>query len=504
MAEISGRRLTLATALSVVAASAVMGLAISAPAHAACTAALDTPGCGSTGTSSPTPSPTASDVKPTDSAALPSSGPTITAAPSPSTLTAVSGAPTVKGVFTLGNGSPLAGATVTLTPVDEVPADGSTITPTTVGTATTASDGSWSFTLPSTLPSTLQTYADNNGGVLSLEASFYGQAADGTLLTGTDYVDAGVATGSATTEGSVAARAETSDTVAIHPDVDGTLVTPADSTLVDSADTTDNADSTDGTDSSPTTSGNTWQSADGASTTGFSPDVVDGVDYSAVTPKLGGGCVPSKHVIKQHDYYTTIGEAHAYYDTTAAFEYNNTLSSTWGVATSVDGKDWSITSKISRKNTTGHAVGFANQGPRWAKRFQIPVKYQDIDHQYACPEGKVTHSYSIVPVGYDIPAGGAVARYGADVSSKDGLDAYRKSNPAYRAVLGKKQYVTITSGNSVTYGIAAKVFGVSISLDTEYGASHFQKITAGSGGEEHDIWGAKGKISGHPGVIYSY
>ncbi|MFF7048210.1 hypothetical protein ACFY94_07605 [Streptomyces griseorubiginosus] len=406
----------------------------------------------------------------------------------------MSGAATVKGIFTLGNGSPLAGATITLTPVDEaLPADGSTITPTTVGTATTAADGSWSFTLPSTLPSNLQTYADNNGGVLSLEAAFYGQAPDGTLLTGSDYVDAGVATGAATTEGSAAARAEATDTVAIHPDTDETQVTPADSTLVDSADTPSD------------TAMSTWQSADGTSAPTFNPDVVDGVDYSAVKPKIGVPvCVPSKHVIKQHDYYTSVGEAHAYYDTTAAFEYNNTLSSTWGVATSVDGEHWSITGKVSRKNSTGHAVGFANQGPYWAKRFQIPVEYQDVDHKVVCPGQKDTHSYSILPVKYDIPAGGAVARYGADVRNKDGVASYRNSNPSYRAVLGKKQYVTLTSGTSITIGYAAKVFGVTISLDTEYGTSHFQKITAGSGISEHDIWGAKGKISGNPGVIYSY
>lgn len=488
MTKTSGRRLTLATALSVVATSAVIGLGLSAPAHAVCTQSTsDSPGCGST--SSPSPTPT--DVKPTDGAALPSSGPTITAAPSPGTLTPVSGAATVKGVFTLGNGSPLAYATVTLTPVDEVPEDGSTITPTTVGTAKTASDGSWSFTLPSTLSSKLQTYADDNGGVLSLEASFYGQAPDGTLLTGTDYVDAGVATGSATTEGSVAARTETPQTVAIHPDVDEKQVTPADSTLVDSED------------SASDTSANTWQSADGASTADFNPDKVDGVDYSAVKPDLGGGCIPTKHIIKQHDYYTTIGEGHAFYDTTASFEYNNTLSSTWGIATSVDGAHWSVTGKISRKNTTGHAVGFSNQGPRWAKRFQIPIEYQDVDHQVACPY-KTTHTYSIVPVKYDIPSGGAVARYGDDVSYKDGPTPYRNSNPAYRAVLAKKTYATITSGNSITYGVAVKAFGVSLSLDTEYGASHYQKISAGSGGQEHDIWGAKGKISGNPGVIYSY
>ncbi|MGW0420887.1 hypothetical protein [Streptomyces sp. NPDC003015] len=407
----------------------------------------------------------------------------------------MSGTATVKGVFTLGNGSPLPGATVTLTPVDEVPEDGSAVTPTTVGTTTTASDGSWSFTLPATLPANLQNYADANGGVLSLEASFDGKAPDGTVLTGSDYVDAGVATGSATTEGSAAARAEAANTVAIHPDVDEAQVTPADSTLVDTADTSDD---------STGAAANTWQSVDGTSTADFDPDKVGGVDYSAVTPDLGGACLVSKHVIKQHDYYTTVGEAHAYYDTTAAFEYNNTLSSTWGVATSVDGENWSITGKVSRKSSTGHAVGFANQGPYWAKRFQIPVEYQDVDRRVTCVGVKTKHTYSIIPVKYDIPSGGDVARYGADVRSKDGVSSYRNSNPAYRAVLGKKQYTTITSGTSVTYSLAAKVFDVTVSLDTEYGSAHYQKITAGSGSSEHDIWGAKGKISGNPGVIYSY
>ncbi|CAM5666288.1 hypothetical protein [Streptomyces griseorubiginosus] len=172
MSEISGRRLSLATALSVVAAAGVIGLGLSSPANAVCTQSTDSPGCGSTSSPAPgtSPSPSDTDVKPTDGAAPSSSGPTITAAPSPGTLTPVPGAATVKGVFTLGNGSPLAGATITLTPVDEV----------------LPGDGSWSFTLPSTLPSNLQTYADNDGGVLSLEASFYGQAPDGTLLTGSD------------------------------------------------------------------------------------------------------------------------------------------------------------------------------------------------------------------------------------------------------------------------------------------------------------------------------
>ncbi|WP_405724936.1 hypothetical protein OG607_19960 [Streptomyces sp. NBC_01537] len=125
-------------------------------------------------TTSATPTPTETDVKPTGSAAPPASGPTVTVAPSPSSVPPASGPATVSGKFTLGNGAPLAGATVELTAVDSVPDDGTTVTPTSVGTATTTSDGTWSFTLPSALPSDLQALADANGGVLSLEASYNG------------------------------------------------------------------------------------------------------------------------------------------------------------------------------------------------------------------------------------------------------------------------------------------------------------------------------------------
>jgi hypothetical protein len=75
---------------------------------------------------------------------------------------------------------------------------------------------------------------------------------------------------------------------------------------------------------------------------------------------------------------------------------------------------------------------------------------------------------------------------------------------AYRAVLQKQTYFTLTHGASVTWGVAVKAFGVTLSLDTEYGSQHYQKITAGSGKQEHDIWDAKGPISEDPGVIYSY
>lgn len=486
------RAIALGIAVGVVASAALLtNLNAAGPAYAACT--VVDPGCG---TASPTPSPTDTDVKPTNSE-TPASGPTVSAAPSPSGVTAVSGPATVSGTFTLGNGAPLAGATVTLSAVDSVPEDGTSVTQTDVGTAVTGTTGAWSFTLPDSLPSDLQALADANGGILALEATVNGTASDGTLLTGSDFVDAGVANGAATTEGSAAARTEAADTVAIHPDVDTTTVT-----LADAPDTDAGTGTGDTTDDVPTPM---WQTTDGTAASAYNPDVVNGVDYSAVTPQIGTPtCSSSTKVIKSGIYYTTVGEAHAFYDTTAAFEYNDTLSSTWGVAVSVDGKGWSITGKISRKSSTGHATGFTGQGPNWAKQWRVPILYEELDKTTYCPGAQAKHKYTILPVKYKVPSGGAVGKYGSDVTSKDGSPGYNKSPKANRAVLPKNAYYTVSAGNSITWSIAAKVFAVTINLDTEYGSTHFQKITAGGGKYEHDIWGAKGPVSDKPGVLYSY
>ncbi|MEU6253215.1 hypothetical protein [Streptomyces sp. NPDC047043] len=192
--------------------------------------------------------------------------------------------------------------------------------------------------------------------MLSLEASFDGKAPDGTLPTGTDYVYTGVATGSATTEGSVAARAEGPDTVAIHPDVDGAQVTPADSTLVDTANSASDAAADTSSDASSGGSANTWQSVDGGSTTGFSPDTVNGVDCSAV------------------------------------------------------------------KRRRGEPVDHRKEAVPGSHR--IPER-RPPDHLHRRKDQALLIHHSGE---YDIPSGGAVARYGADVSSKDGPIAHRNSS----------------------------------------------------------------------------
>ncbi|MGW2684593.1 hypothetical protein ACWC6I_15730 [Streptomyces sp. NPDC001414] len=410
-----------------------------------------------------------------------------------------------------------------LTAVDSVPTDGTLVTPAQVGTATTAADGSWSFTLPATLPSNLQGYADANDGVLALKATVAGTAPDGTILAASDYLDAGVATGSTTTQSSVDARSEAPLTVALHPltvsQANATALSDASSDgtsdpvnapagAADGTPTETEGASNDGSDVSTddqSMSSPQWQTGGGQSDVGYNPDVVGGRNYSAVT--LGktspGACYENTQVLKDGIRYTTVGESHAFYDTQAAFEFNDNLSNSIGVEVSANGDDWSISGRVTRKSSTGHASGFTGKGPYWAKQWRVPIEYKETATYLNCGGGGST-TYAITPVKYKVPSGKPVAEYGADVRKYDGLSSYSKSKSSYRGVIPRGAYYTLSTGVSVNYTSSTSFFGVKISNETDYNTSHFEKITAGNGKQEHDIWGSKGPVWGSAGVLYSY
>lgn len=65
-------------------------------------------------------------------------------------------------------------------------------------------------------------------------------------------------------------------------------------------------------------------------------------------------------------------------------------------------------------------------------------------------------------------------------------------------------YFSLQSGRSETYNVGATVWGIGISSQTMYNSTHTQKIEAGDHEGEHDIWGARGTLSGKPGAFYSY
>ncbi len=419
----------------------------------------------------------------------------------------VTGAATVGGTFTLGNGEPLANYPVTVTAMDDIPAVGDQASPTVVGSATTGADGTWTFTLPDPLPSHLQALADANGGVLSLEADVYGQAPDGTLLTASDFMSAGTATGPATTEASAAVRAHaTAHTVAVLPSTGTTQVQqPADTGTSQSQTTpTDEPDNATGEQATVQAAGSQWQSSTGAPTTDYNPEVVHGATYTAVRPQRSIPCGTTTSTLKTAISYTTVGEAHAGRDATASFDYSNTLSSTWSVMYSVDGKVFKENGKVTHANSMGYSTGFTGQGPHWAKQWRVPIRYAETLATYRCGGIVKSLTYKIAPIGYEVPAGGSVGDYGSDVSAKDGAANYNHAPANRRAIVQQKSYFQLSKGDSLTIGYGATAFGVGISLDTTYNDSHYERITAGSTAIEHDIWGANGPVTNNPGVIYSY
>ncbi|MFG2960818.1 hypothetical protein ACGF5O_44740 [Streptomyces sp. NPDC048291] len=448
------------------------------------------------------PDPTASDPgpKPTEAVSV-SAGPEVSDTPAP-TVSPASGAATVSGTFTNGAGAAVPNLTVTLTAPDALTDDTSgEITLPVVGTTTTASDGSWSYTLPDPLPSNLQTLADANNGVLNLSATVNGYTTDGKLLTATDDLSAGVAEGSSTTQASQDVRTySTPHTQALNIDTDTTpLDAPADSDTASSLaqSITDSADPAGDTAPLPR-----YQSATSRVST-YSANTAGGVDYSSVIP-LDNVCTPHETILKKQIQYTTVGEAHAYWDAKASFEYGSSMSSQLGIATSVNGSDWSITGTASETKATGVSTGFTGKGPYFARQWRVPINYAYVRTKVTCLHSPTTYGYEIRPLGYKVPSGGEVAKFGKNVASSDGYYQYRSAPASHQGVVHPDTFFTYSWSRSLTYTVGATVFGVGISSTTMYNGAHLQRIQAGTHSGEHDIWGAKDRLSGNPRVFYSF
>lgn len=364
------------------------------------------------------PDPTASDPGPKPTEAVTASAvPTVSDTPAP-TVSPASGGATVSGTFTNGAGTGLANLTVSLTASDMLTDDTSSeVTLPVVGTATTASDGGWSYTLPDPLPSNLQTLADANNGVLNLAANVNGYTSDGKTMTATDNVSAGVAEGSSTTQAAQDVQTYSSPhTVALNVDTDTTpLDAPADSDTVSSLaqSITDSADPAGDTAALPT-----YQTLSGSTST-YAANIVDGVDYSSAVP-LDNVCTYHETLLKTQIKYTTVGEAHAYWDAKASFDYTSTMSSQIGIASSTNGTGWTISGSASETKSTGHATGFTGKGPYFARQWRVPINYGYFRERSSCLHSPTTYGYEIRALGYKVPSGGYVAEYGKDVTKLDG------------------------------------------------------------------------------------
>lgn len=101
------------------------------------------------------------------------------------------GAPEVlKGKFTLGSGAPAAGLTVRVEAIDAVPEDGTEVDLPSLGSTVTAADGTWSLTLPSTLPTDVRQAAAENGGIVNAMATATGKTSTGVPMGGITHLAA--------------------------------------------------------------------------------------------------------------------------------------------------------------------------------------------------------------------------------------------------------------------------------------------------------------------------
>ncbi|MFG3347851.1 hypothetical protein ACGF1Z_22610 [Streptomyces sp. NPDC048018] len=433
----------------------------------------------------------------------------------------------IAGRFTLGNGMPVAGLTVRLEPSDSslLNEDGSPTKLAPLGTVTTAADGTWSFKLPDQLPADVQKVVDANSGALNVSVTTFGTTTSGVEMVGVDQVTAAPTpspagrdtSGGARTALATSAASEPTHTVALIPAASPTSEMPEPTAAQQRATFAAQFEA------SPTAGADDaeriplWQNDKGAPPgPGYNPYLVNGKDVSseavadsgaaaqsgALDPRASGSCYNVTTRVSNAIAYTTVGEAHAYYDAKASFEYKSKLSTSVDVAVST-GSNWKMSGTATLGSSASSSAGFANQGPYFGKHWRVPINYEKQKITYYCGAIPRSAYYRVIATGYRVPAGGRVGSYGKSVVHLDGPLRFGASNPARRAELVKGGTYSLNVGRSVKWGGAVSVMGLSLSASTQYDREHEQKIAAGNKSGRHWIWGVNAPIGQREGTFYS-
>lgn len=412
---------------------------------------------------------------------------------------------TVTGTFTLGNLQLAAGLPVTVTAPDvDLDATGQT-KQTVVGTATTAADGSWSLTLPTTLPAPVQQAKDDNGGILNLDAIAMGATTSGVKMLGVDSLSA--MTDQATVDASIAGP-DNGHSVKLVPntvDSSGELK----DTFAAATESQTYAAKRENSPAVPDGEDPTWQSDTGTLAADYNPYLVDGQDVSAdavrppVTPQASGSCDTIRVPVSSKIKYTVVGEAHAGWDSKAIFEYESAMNTSVETAVKSNG-DWNLGASKELSQSVSVSVGYTSPHSHYAKQYKVPIEYVKTRSQYICSGSVRSTWYKIEPKRYKAPAQGALGKIGKDVSGKDGSANFNRSPKANRNFLYAGNSFQLAKGKSVKFGGAVSFYGVSMGAKTGYDTNHKQKIIAGGKSGKHWIWGKNGTLSsGKAGVFYS-
>ncbi|MCC9706719.1 hypothetical protein E4N62_16440 [Streptomyces sp. MNU76] len=207
-------------------------------------------------------------------------------------------------------------------------------------------------------------------------------------------------------------------------------------------------------------------------------------------------------VVDRRIHYTTVGEAHAYWDAKATFEYENKLSSNVEVAVKAGGK-WTIQGTVTLASAASSSTGYYNRGPYFAKQWRVPIEYKKHKQNFRC-DGRVWTQYKIIAGRYKIPTNGPVGKFGKNVAHKDGGINFHKSPRSHRTWVPRGSGFSISTNRSSKISGAVSAFGVTLGASTRYDKDHKQRIIAGNKTlARHEIWGKNGPVDAKPGVFYS-
>ena len=334
----------------------------------------------------------------------------------------------IAGTMVTPSGQPVAGATVDLYTSDPPSADALDYPPVLVGSVTTDANGRWSFAVPpyASLPAAAQAVADNNGGILNLEAQADGYATTTSATTRptTSYDEVAFGGGSAWVGTSSQASAPpgvvaTGNTVATFRPIDVTD-TSSRLTATNEANTWASLNDPLATDTSgawngdpsisyadPVSDAYGFQEVGGNGT--YNPNLTsDGTNLTnvAVTPDGGGGgrCINTDddgdwdvkldrngNPIKGWSWMT-VGEQHAYWDANGWQTYTKTAQTTYSVMESVDGGDVGFSYNASFTSGVTWSTGIT-RGPKASYLNVLATNWQEVTETLKCAHGTTPHTY---------------------------------------------------------------------------------------------------------------
>ena len=405
--------------------------------------------------------------------------------------------PTVSGKLTVPGGGPAVGYLVRVYPNG----DGELSA---LAEATTSADGSWSVTLTNLTPA-LAAEAAANDGVLNVDAVAYGTQVGGTRqFAGVASLQAGVAAGGALTQAAARARTAPVLTAPLLPILNETEL-PAQPTAAEYANSFAEQEIRNPTEASAQDAPlefHKFLSATTPSRTAVSPYKIGTADYAnaSVAPADQGSGVRAaaaagtcsagqtkSTVVEAPWRWTTVGEAHAAYDTKARATYESVANTDVTVGISYNsGSTWGASGSAHMGNNWGWSVSGGSRGPNWARELDLPAKYER-RRFYWCDYGGWRYAYeSVSAVKIGVPNGWDISKFGADLRFMDGY--YKWAAAPYKFVLQRGFSLGLKTGKTRGFGWTASLFGFGATSTTVYSTGRTQEIEAGNGSYNHDIF----------------